>query len=937
VFEALATLAPITNPLPVATSLSPLRRSAGAALTLTISGSGFNAFSVVRWNGADKPATTVNTQTLRASIPAADVAATGQAEVIVFNPAPGGGISATLTFTIDPPPALTVSAATTAPGDLETVTLVNGFGGSQDRLALAAAGAPDNSSLQWTYVGAGITERTWTVTMPAAAGAYEFRLFADNTRVATSAPVTVDPSLNPMPVAASLFPTHASAGGAAFTLAVNGSGFTASSLVQWNGATRPTTFVSLTQLRAAIGSSDLGSSGTVQVTVQTPTPGGGISAGRAFTIDPPPTLTPSGTAVDAGSSVTVTLSGSSGGDGDWLALAASAAPDTSYVNSTYVGPGVTTRTWTVTMPGTAGIYEFRLFLASTYNRAATSAPIAVTGSFNPIPVATSLFPSHASAGGAAFTLAVNGSGFIASSVVQWNGTPRPTTFVSATQVRASITGSDLASSGTAQMSVQTPSPGGGTSSTLSFTIDPPPTLTPSGTTVDAGSSVTVTLAGSSGGDGDWLALAAAGAANTSYLSSIYVGTGVTTRTWTVTMPATAGAYEFRLFLASTYNRAATSPAVTVTGSVNPVPVASSLFPGHTSAGGAAFTLAVNGSAFIASSVVQWNGALRPTTFVSATQVRASIAASDLASSGAAQVTVQSPAPGGGTSGTLFFTIDPPPVLMVSATSVLPGSPVTMTLTGSSGGYGDWLALAAAGAANTSYLSSIYVGTGVTTRTWTVTMPTTAGTYEFRLFLASTYNRAATSPAVTVTGSINPAPVASSLYPNHASAGSAAFTLAVNGSGFIASSVVQWNGAPRATTFVSAAQVRASIAASDLASSGTAQITVQAPTPGGGTSSTLSFTIDPPPTLTVSATSVAGGASVTVTLAGSSGAFGDWLALAASGAPHTSYVSSTYVGTGVTTRTWTVTMPATAGTYEFRLFLASTYNRAATSAIVTIRN
>jgi hypothetical protein len=233
------------------------------------------------------------------------------------------------------------------------------------------------------------------------------------------------------------------------------------------------------------------------------------------------------------------------------------------------------------------------------------------------------------------------------------------------------------------------------------------------------------------------------------LNSTYVGTGVTTRTWTITMPTTAGVYEFRLFLASTYNRAATSPAVTVSASANPTPAASSLFPTHTAPGGAAFTLIVNGSSFVASSVVQWNGAPRPTTLASATQLRASIAASDVASSGTIQVTVQTPAPGGGTSSALTFTIDPPPTLTVNTTSVAPGGAATVTLVGGSGNFGDWLALAPTNAPNTSYLNSTYVGTGVTTRTWTVTMPTTPGTYEFRLFLTSTYNRGATSAAVTV--------------------------------------------------------------------------------------------------------------------------------------------------------------------------------------------
>jgi len=73
------------------------------------------------------------------------------------------------------------------------VTLTNGLGGSTDWLALAAVGAADATYLQWTYVGAGVTTRTWTVTMPTAPGQYEFRLFLNNgfTRAATSPPVTV--------------------------------------------------------------------------------------------------------------------------------------------------------------------------------------------------------------------------------------------------------------------------------------------------------------------------------------------------------------------------------------------------------------------------------------------------------------------------------------------------------------------------------------------------------------------------------------------------------------------------------------------------------------------------------------------------------------------------------------------------------------------------
>ena len=93
---------------------------------------------------------------------------------------------------------------------------------------------------------------------------------------------------------------------------------------------------------------------------------------------------------------------------------------------------------------------------------------------------------------------------------------------------------------------------------------------------------------------------------------------------------------------------------------------------------------------------------------------------------------------------------PPPVLTVNATTAPPGGSVTVTLTNGVGGSLDWLELAATTAPATSYLQWTWVGAGVTTRTWTVTMPTTPGTYEFRLLLNDSFTITARSPAVTVT-------------------------------------------------------------------------------------------------------------------------------------------------------------------------------------------
>lgn len=94
---------------------------------------------------------------------------------------------------------------------------------------------------------------------------------------------------------------------------------------------------------------------------------------------------------------------------------------------------------------------------------------------------------------------------------------------------------------------------------------------------------------------------------------------------------------------------------------------------------------------------------------------------------------------------------------------------------------------------------------------------------------------------------NPVPSLTSVTPGSAGVGSTALTLTASGSDFISSSVIEWNGAALATTYVSSASLTAQIPASDLSSVGTASVAVQNPPPGGGTSGGLDFAINPPAT------------------------------------------------------------------------------------------
>jgi len=77
-------------------------------------------------------------------------------------------------------------------------------------------------------------------------------------------------------------------------------------------------------------------------------------------------------------------------------------------------------------------------------------------SINPVTtnlVISALTPSSAQAGGAGFTLTVNGSGFTTNSRILWNGTPVSTIFWSSTQLTGTLSAAFIATQGTAAVSV----------------------------------------------------------------------------------------------------------------------------------------------------------------------------------------------------------------------------------------------------------------------------------------------------------------------------------------------------------------------------------------------------------------------------------------------------------------------------------------------------
>ena len=89
---------------------------------------------------------------------------------------------------------------------------------------------------------------------------------------------------------------------------------------------------------------------------------------------------------------------------------------------------------------------------------------------NPKPVLSSASPSVVAEGSTPPTVSLTGSGFLAATVMQVNGTARKTLYTSETQISVQLNNADTAAAGSLALTAFNPSPGGGTSSPATVTI-----------------------------------------------------------------------------------------------------------------------------------------------------------------------------------------------------------------------------------------------------------------------------------------------------------------------------------------------------------------------------------------------------------------------------------------------------------------------------------
>ncbi len=640
------------------------------------------------------------------------------------------------------------------------------------------------------------------------------------------------------PTITSLSPPSGFAGRPSFTLTVFGFNFGSSPAVLWNGTFRETTLVSGTTVQASILAADIAAPGTAEVTVAN---GSRRSNALPFTIilrNPLPTianLSPPG-AVAGAAGFMLAVNGSNfvfNSEVHWDG----ALRTTTFVSSTQLQ---------ALIPATdleladIGMHQLTV-LSPSPPGGGTSNPLtfSVQNAPNPAPTLTSLVPDSETAGAIRTSLPVmvTGSNFINGSVVRWNGMNRTTSFVDASHLTAIIPSSDLLAAGTAQVTVFSPAPGGGTSGVLPFTINnSAPTLTSlvPDSSLAGGPAFTLTVVGSNFLPGAVIRW------NGSNRTTNFAGSSQLQASIPANDIASAGMASVTV-LNPEGGGLSNAVSFDVNNSANPFPVLTSLSPPGVLVGGPDFTLTVNGSGFIPSSVIRFAGADRLTTFVNSNQLTTMISSRDITTAYTPSVRVFNPGPGGGLSAALpFFILSAPnPVPIINSLSpnslTTGGSAFTLTVNGSN------FVLNSVVRWNGSDRPTTFMGSTRLTASIPASDLLVAGSASVTVS-NPVPGGGGSSPFTFTIIDINPAPTISSFSPSSASVGASGFSLTLTGSGFVPDSVGRWNGADRPTSFVNESQLSVAIPASDLGSATSAPITVFNPAPGGGNSAPVPFQV-----------------------------------------------------------------------------------------------
>jgi hypothetical protein len=446
------------------------------------------------------------------------------------------------------------------------------------------------------------------------------------------------------------------------------------------------------------------------------------------------------------------------------------------------------------------------------------------------PLVTSVTPDKATVGAVGPSIVVIGTNFVARSIVQLDGAPLATTFVSGTELRATIPTSKLSAVAVLRLSVGTSPPGGGASKEITFEVQNPSATVTSlaPLSVLAGSPATVLVVTGEGFVPGAKIVFGATDLQTTFVSSTSVSGAVP-----AALLVASGSSPVKVVNPAPGGGESTPIAFTV---ANPAASIQSINPLAAFVGSAALPLTVNGTGFVAGSKIVFNGAALATTFVNGTQVSATIPAASLGAAGDFPVAVSNPPPGGGLTAPVVFRVQyPAPVassLAPSSASV--GAGLTdVVVTGLGFFITSQITFDGAPAA-TTYQDATHLKA-----TLSAAQVASAGVISVRVVNSAPGGGTSAALAFTVN---NGAPSIAALNPSSVTMGSPDRAITINGNGFVPTSTVSSNGVLVMTNYVNANALTAVVPAAHLQNAGTVAITVTNPAPGGGTSAPRGLTV-----------------------------------------------------------------------------------------------
>ncbi|MCW3086386.1 MAG: hypothetical protein JWP12_3752 [Bacteroidetes bacterium] len=680
--------------------------------------------------------------------------------------ASGGCAAATATFpiVINPAPVATATPAsqTICSGSATSIALTSTLGATTYnwtvvQTGVSGASASSGSTIAQTLSTTGVVPGTAVYTITPTSGG------------CPGTPITVTITVNPIPTVTATPTSQTLCSGGVTSVALTSNVATATfnwTVVQTgvSGATAGSG-TNIAQTLSATGST----TGTAVYTI-TPTAGGcpGTPVTVTITVNPVPTVTatPSTQTICSGSATSIALTSNVASATFSWTVSQSGVSGASAGGGTSVAQTLST---TGTVPGTA------TYTITPLANGCSGTPITVTITVNPIPVVTATPTSQTICSGS--TTAITLSGNVTGTTFAWTVTQTGVsgaTASSGTSI-AQILIATGASTGTAVYTI-TPTANGcsGTPVTVTITVNPIPfaTATPSTQTLCSGGTTSIALTSfTTGTTFSWTVIqtgvSGASAGSGTSIAQVLSATGTTTGTAVYSITPSANG--------------CTGSPITVTITVNPIPVLTATPATQTICSGSATSITLNSN--VTGTTYAWTVTQTGVTGASAnsgSSITQTLTATG-STAGTAVYTATPTANGcSGTPVTITVTVNPTPDVTATppAQTICSGTATSIALSGSVAGTAyNWTVVQSGvtGASNDagSTIAQTLSTTGTTTGTAVYTVTPTA-------------NGCVGNP-ITVTATVNPIPDVTTTPANQTicsgTATSIALTSAVTGTTF----------------------------------------------------------------------------------------------------------------------------------------------------------